>query len=63
MRAKWWRKLKTLPADRSGSEVIEYGLIMALMTLAIVAAISRTGEVNANTWNTISDEVQQVNDK
>jgi pilus assembly protein Flp/PilA len=62
MRTKWWRKLKSLPTNNDGSEVIEYGLIMALMFLAIVAAVTRTGEVNANTWNTISNEIGQAND-
>lgn len=60
MRANWRRKLRGLPRNNSGAEAIEYGLIMALMTLAIVAAVSRTGEVNSNTWNTISEEVEAV---
>ena len=41
--------------DDSGSTAVEYGLILALMVIAIIAAISATGSANsASLQNTAS---------
>ncbi|MCF6328187.1 MAG: Flp family type IVb pilin [Henriciella sp.] len=50
-------KLKTLKSDRKGATAVEYGLIMALMTLAVIGAISTTGDATKAKWEGVADEV------
>lgn len=45
-------------ADERGATAVEYGLIMGLMTLALVGALSTTGQNTGDHWNNISDEVE-----
>ena len=51
------RKLKTLKFDRKAATAVEYGLIMALMTVAVIGAISTTGEATKAKWENIAEEV------
>ncbi|WOR14925.1 Flp family type IVb pilin [Hyphomonas sp. FCG-A18] len=52
------KKLGTaFEADESGATAIEYGLIMALMTLAILGAIAATGSSTKDNWDGVADEV------
>ena len=44
-----WRK-----ADQ-GAQAVEYGLILALMVIAIVAAISATGQASNANWQSAAD--------
>ncbi|MEM9571004.1 MAG: Flp family type IVb pilin [Pseudomonadota bacterium] len=43
--------------DESGATAVEYGLIMALMTVALIGAIGTTGDSTGEKWNGISDDV------
>ncbi len=51
------RKLNTLMKDESGATAIEYGLIAALIAVAIIAAISGLGKNLASTFSTVSSSV------
>jgi len=54
------RKLKTFKFDRKGATAVEYGLIMALMTVAVIGAISTTGEATKAKWENVADEVAEA---
>lgn len=51
------RFLKNLYLSEKGATAIEYGLIVALIALAIIVAISGVGNSTGNMWNFVSDEV------
>ncbi len=53
--------LKKLFKDESGATAIEYGLIAALLSVAIIAAVSTVGEQLNTTYNTIGDELSDNN--
>lgn len=48
---------KLFSDDKRGATAVEYGLIMGLMTLALVGALASTGQSTGNKWNSISDDV------
>ncbi|MEP1144727.1 MAG: Flp family type IVb pilin [Henriciella sp.] len=41
----------------SGATVVEYGLIIGLMTLALLGALAATGDGTADKWNEVADDV------
>jgi pilus assembly protein Flp/PilA len=45
--------------DESGATAIEYGLIAALISIAIIASASALGSGIANTMQKIADNVQR----
>ena len=49
--------LRRLLADRRGATVVEYGLIIAGIVLAIFGALQSVGGATGNMWNHISTEV------
>mgnify|MGYP002777686064 CR=1 FL=1 len=49
--------LRRLSKDRRGATVVEYGLIVAGIVLAIFGAIQSVGGVTGNMWNNISARV------
>ena len=44
--------------DRKAATAIEYGLILALVVLAIMAAIIALGTTTTGMWTNVSDKVQ-----
>ena len=44
-------------ADDAGATAVEYGLIMALMTIALLGALAATGSSTKDKWQDVSDEV------
>lgn len=51
------RKFVSLMKDESGATAIEYGLIAALVAVAIIAAISLLGTQLSNTFNKVSSNL------
>lgn len=51
------RKFACLKSNQKGATAIEYGLIMALMTLALVGALSTTGKSTQDTWDGVANKV------
>ncbi len=47
--------------DESGATAIEYGLIAALISVAIIAGASTLGDELSDTFNTLSDEMTDAN--
>ncbi|MEO0982652.1 MAG: Flp family type IVb pilin [Pseudomonadota bacterium] len=43
--------------DRGGAVAIEYGLIVALIFVAILAAANGLGDANSNQYNKISTDI------
>jgi pilus assembly protein Flp/PilA len=56
MTAMLWRLL----GDDRGSNALEYGLIVGLISLAIVAGAGATGTALGTIFNTISTQIQTV---
>lgn len=60
------RKTRALPltkrfrADESGATAIEYGLIVSLIFLAIIAAMKSVGASNNEMYTTIESEINSV---
>jgi pilus assembly protein Flp/PilA len=55
------RLLKNLNADQAGATAIEYGLIAALLGVALVTAMQGLGTSIGNTFNTVNNKMVNVN--
>lgn len=53
--------LSKLMRDESGATAIEYGLIAALISVVIIAAITAVGTQLSTTFNTISTDLSNAN--
>ena len=51
---------KRLLTDRSGATAIEYGLILALIVLAMIGALSAFSGESQLTWNTIAQKTRDA---
>ena len=51
------RKLRDLAKDISGATAVEYGLILALVFLAMVGAVQNFAGATTNMWNHVNNEV------
>ena len=51
------RRLIKLMVDVRGATAIEYGLIVALIVIAVVVAISSLGGSNGILWGNLTDKV------
>jgi pilus assembly protein Flp/PilA len=51
--------LRRLRRDRRGATAIEYGLILALICVAILASVMNVAEVTVSMWNNIADAVSK----
>ncbi|MBY8827924.1 Flp family type IVb pilin [Hephaestia mangrovi] len=46
-----------LAANRSGATAIEYGLIVALIVIAMIASLQGLANVTTKIWNNVSTQV------
>lgn len=53
--AAFWSRLRR---DERGATAIEYGLIVALISILVIAAVSATGQVLWNTLEAVSTAVK-----
>lgn len=51
------QKLARLFKSESGATAIEYGLIAALIAVAIIGAVSALGTNAADTFNTVANKI------
>ncbi len=51
------RRLKELVKDTRGATAVEYGLILALIFLAMVTALQGVATQNTKMWNNVSEKV------
>jgi pilus assembly protein Flp/PilA len=52
------RRLFQLCKDQKGATVVEYGLILALIFLAMIGGVVAVGTVTSEMWNNVSSEVR-----
>ena len=53
--------LTRLSRDRKAATAVEYGLILALVVLTMMAALMSVGSTSADMWRNVSDKVQHPN--
>jgi pilus assembly protein Flp/PilA len=51
------RRNKSLVQDERGATAIEYGLICALIVLAMVGALSQLASTTTDMWNDVSNKI------
>lgn len=51
---------KTLIDDASGATAVEYGLILAMVFLAMVGAVAGVGNATSAMWNDVSTTSQDA---
>ena len=55
--ARWWRRLQQ---DERGATAVEYGLLIALMALAALAAINSLADETVRMWDYVNSNVTAV---
>ena len=53
--------LKRIGTDNSGATAIEYGLIAALIVIAMMGALNGVAGETISMWTTISDKLESTN--
>ncbi|MBO6687514.1 MAG: Flp family type IVb pilin [Alphaproteobacteria bacterium] len=51
------KALKRLSRCEAGATAVEYGLLMALMALALIGALNATGSGTQDKWDGVSEDV------
>ena len=51
---------ETFTRDERGATAVEYGLILALIFLAMVGAVVALASTTTNMWNNVSDAVRNA---
>lgn len=54
-----FNKLKALMRSQSGATAVEYGLIVALIVLAIIASLANVADKTTGMWGKVSNEVSK----
>ena len=52
------RFLRRLRVDQEGATSVEYGLILALIFLAMIVGVASVGTTTSGMWNNVSSEVR-----
>ncbi|OAN67194.1 Flp family type IVb pilin [Sphingomonas sp. TDK1] len=52
--------LRALVLSERGATAVEYGLIISLIVLAMVAALGNFGNATGGMWNNVSQKVQHA---
>jgi pilus assembly protein Flp/PilA len=52
------RRLFNILKDEQGATAIEYGLILAMVFLAMIVGVSQFGQTTIEMWNNVSDAVR-----
>ena len=52
--------IKRIASDISGATAVEYGLILALIFLAMLAAVQNFGNQTISMWNKVSDATNEA---
>ena len=55
------RLARTLLRDRKAATAVEYGFIVAMIVLAMIAALVQLGDTTSNLWSNVSNKVQATN--
>ncbi len=57
VRGTGMRHLKKMIRDKRAATAVEYGLILALIFLAMVVSLRNVATATTTMWNNVSDEV------
>jgi pilus assembly protein Flp/PilA len=52
--------LRRLAGNRRGATAVEYGLILSLVVLTMLAALQGLASTTTGMWNNVSDKVQSA---
>jgi pilus assembly protein Flp/PilA len=52
--------LRQLARSRRGATAVEYGLILSLVVLTMLAALQGLASTTTGMWNNVSDKVQKA---
>jgi pilus assembly protein Flp/PilA len=52
------RRLLTILKDQKAATAVEYGLILAMIFLAMIVGVTQFGQTTVNMWNEVSDAVR-----
>lgn len=52
------RRLNRLLRDQRGATAVEYGLIVSMIVLAMVAALTQVAGATTNMWDNVSETVR-----
>jgi len=52
--------LRNFLKDESGASAVEYGLLVALIAVVIIAAVSSLGTTISNTFTSVSDKIKNA---
>ena len=55
------RRLTMLVRDPRGATAVEYGLIVALIVIAMIASLQALAGTTINLWNNVSTKVSNAN--
>ena len=53
------KSLRAVLRDSGGATAVEYGLILALLVIAMMASLSEVAMTTSQMWNTIADTVSK----
>ena len=53
--------LKAILEDRSGATAVEYGLIVALIVIAMISALNTFANETINMWDRVTGSMEDVN--
>ena len=54
------QQIRSLWADESGQDLVEYALLLVLLTVVVIAALRILGPAIATVFNNVSDNLQQL---
>lgn len=55
------RRILSLLQDQRGATAIEYGLIISLVVIAMMASLMQVANVTVGMWNGVSEKVVESN--
>ena len=55
---KFVRAMKAFYRDEAGAAAIEYGLLVALLALAIIGAVTTLGQETSNSFTNFNDQFE-----
>ena len=55
-----WTVFKRVMVDRSAATAVEYGLILSLVVLALVASLQGVADVTVDMWNDVRTKVVEA---
>jgi pilus assembly protein Flp/PilA len=55
-----WNRFRSLAADCKGATAVEYGLILAMIVIAMIVSLSTVANVTIDMWNNVNTKVTQA---